>query len=71
MLEILDTAVTLETPEGTEIEVRPAGLFVRGLAFGVDELIRWAIIAIGLLVGGVAGLFGIGIALILAFARVG
>ncbi|MCZ6617194.1 MAG: RDD family protein [Gammaproteobacteria bacterium] len=68
MLEMLDTAVTLETPEGTEIEVRPAGLFVRGLAFGVDELIRWAIIAVGLLVGGVAGLFGIGIALILAFA---
>ena len=67
MLEILDTAVTLETPEGTEIEVHPAGLFARGLAFLIDELIRWTIIAICLLVGGLAGLFGIGVALILMF----
>ena len=37
MPETLDTAVTLETPEGTEIEVRPAGLFARGLAFVIDE----------------------------------
>ena len=68
MPEALDTAVTLETPEGTEIEVRPAGLFARGLAFLLDELIRWTIIAIGLFIGGFAGLFGFGIALILAFA---
>ena len=68
MREALDTAVTLETPEGTEIEVHPAGLFARALAFLIDELIRWTIIAIAFLVGGLAGLFGFGIALILAFA---
>lgn len=68
MPEALDTAVTLETPEGTEIEVHPAGLFARGLAFLIDELIRWTIILIGFSLGGLAGLFGTGIALILAFA---
>jgi uncharacterized RDD family membrane protein YckC len=63
----LDTAVTLETPEGIEMEVHPAGLFVRGLAFVVDELIRWAIIAFGVTIGAFAGLFGVGLALIVMF----
>ena len=63
----LDTAVTLETPEGIEMEVHPAGLFVRGLAFLVDELVRWTIIAAGLTIGAFAGLFGLGLALIVMF----
>lgn len=63
----LDTAVTLETPEGIEMEVHPAGLFVRGLAFVVDELIRWGVIAFGLLVGAFTGLFGLGLALVVMF----
>lgn len=63
----LDTEVTLETPEGVEMQVRPAGLFVRGFAFGIDELLRWAVIAAGLIVGAYAGLFGLGLALIVMF----
>lgn len=63
----LDTAITLETPEGIEMQVHPAGLFVRGLAFVVDELIRWAIIAVGMVIGAFAGLFGLGLALIVMF----
>ena len=49
------------------MEVRPAGLFARGLAFFVDELIRWSIIAIGLIVGAFLGYFGLGLALIVMF----
>ncbi len=63
----LETSITLETPEGIEMEVHPAGLFVRGVAFAVDEIIRWAIIACGLVLGASAGLFGMGLALVLIF----
>lgn len=38
--QILDTKVVLETPEGAELEIRPAGVLARGIAFVVDELIR-------------------------------
>ncbi|MCZ6712151.1 MAG: RDD family protein [Gammaproteobacteria bacterium] len=67
MINRLDTAVTLETPEGTEMQVHPAGLFVRGLAFVFDELIRWAIILVGWMLGAYAGLFGVGLALVVMF----
>jgi uncharacterized RDD family membrane protein YckC len=63
----IDTTVTLETPEGIGIAVRPAGLFARGLAFLVDELIRWAIIAVGLIAAAFLGRFGLGLALIVMF----
>lgn len=64
----IDTTVILETPEGIGMAVRPAGLFVRGLAFLIDELIRWLIIAGGLIVGAFLGYFGVGLALIVLFA---
>lgn len=63
----LDTAVTLETPEGIEMELRPAGLFARGLAFLVDEVIRWVINGVTVLITAFAGLFGIGLAMIVVF----
>ena len=63
----IDTTLTLETPEGIGIAVHPAGLFPRGLAFLVDELIRWTIIAGGLVLGAFLGYFGIGLALIVMF----
>jgi uncharacterized RDD family membrane protein YckC len=63
----IDTTVILETPEGIGMAVRPAGLFARGLAFFVDELIRWAIIAVGLIAGAFLGYFGIGLALVVMF----
>ena len=62
-----DTAIQLETPEGTQIDIHPAGLFVRGLAFLVDELIRWVIISAGFMFTAFLGLFGQGLALIILF----
>ena len=67
MSPTIDTTLVLETPEGIGIAVRPAGLFPRGLAFLVDELIRWTIIAAGLVLGAFLGYFGIGLALIVMF----
>lgn len=64
---LLDTAIRLETPEGTEIDVHPAGLYARGLAFLVDELLRWTIIFAGFMVSGFTGYFGRGFALIIFF----
>jgi uncharacterized RDD family membrane protein YckC len=40
----LDTRHAIETPEGAELELRAAGLFVRALALAMDELIRWSMI---------------------------
>jgi len=36
----LDTGYRIETPEGIELTLRPAGLVIRALAFGVDLAIR-------------------------------
>jgi uncharacterized RDD family membrane protein YckC len=65
---MLDTALTLETPEGTEIDLHPAGLFARGTAFVIDEIIRWCVIAAALLAAGLLGAFGRGLGLIVVFA---
>jgi uncharacterized RDD family membrane protein YckC len=42
----LDTVVSAETPEGTLIELRPAGLTVRFYAFAMDFLIRTMVLLI-------------------------
>lgn len=52
---ILDTKAILETPEGAELEIRPAGLLARGIAFVVDELIRILFIV---LIGTIATVMG-------------
>ena len=39
-LRILDTKVVLETPEGAELEIRPAGFLARGIALVVDEFLK-------------------------------
>ena len=44
--QILDTKVVLETPEGAELEIRPAGFLARGIAFIVDEVVRLLIIVV-------------------------
>jgi uncharacterized RDD family membrane protein YckC len=36
----LDTRIRLETPEGIDLALRPAGLLSRSLAFGIDLMIR-------------------------------
>jgi len=64
----VDTIVTAETPEGIAIAIRPAGFAVRCIAYLIDAAIRLAIwigIAGAL---GAAGRFGLGLALLCAFA---
>ncbi len=63
----LDTSIHLETPEGTSIELHPAGLLSRSVAFMIDELIRWGIVAVASIVFGVAGAFGMGLFLVVLF----
>ncbi len=63
----MDTAFALETPEGTEIELRPAGVVVRGVALLTDELIRYGILILSALVLGIFGALGGGMFLIAVF----
>ncbi len=63
----LDTAWVMETPEGTQIELRPAGLFSRGAAFVIDELIRWCVLLMGSIAFSALGNFGTGLMLIFTF----
>lgn len=42
----LDTLYTAETPEGIALTLRPAGLVPRGLAYGIDLLIRLGVFVI-------------------------
>lgn len=64
---LLDTQVYLETPEGIDLPLRPAGLPVRFLAFAIDVLIRSVI----LILTGIAWLYmgklGAGLASISTF----
>lgn len=64
---LLDTQIYLETPEGIDLPLRPAGLPVRCLAFAIDALIR----AVVLILTGIAWLYmgklGAGLASISAF----
>jgi uncharacterized RDD family membrane protein YckC len=43
-LPLLDTRRQVETPEGIDLILRPAGLMPRALAFGIDLLIRGTIL---------------------------
>lgn len=65
---VLDTSFRLETPEGADVEIRPAGPLARGLAYGIDEIIRWSIIIGGNSILLSAGAFGFGVFAILMFA---
>ncbi|WP_158155587.1 RDD family protein [Pseudomonas sp.] len=63
----VDTRYQIETPEGIDLNLRPAGLVVRSLAFAIDLGLR------GLLLGGLfmllvwLGRLGMGLAAILLF----
>ncbi len=69
-VDLLDTQVYLETPEGIDLPLRPAGLPVRCLAFAIDGLIRSVILILTgiawLLMGKLgAGLMSISVFLLL------
>lgn len=54
-LQILDSKVVLETPEGAELEIRPAGFLPRGIAFVVDQFLRLLIMILLLIIAGIIG----------------
>lgn len=66
--DVLDTVVSAETPEGILLQLRPAGLSARFYAFGLDWVIRLAIMYAAAM--GAAFMDGMGVAflLILFFA---
>lgn len=68
MSDELDTVVGVETPEGIQLELRPAGLIVRCYAFAIDWLIRLSILYAVAMVTTMMGGFGMAIWLILVFA---
>lgn len=64
----MDTALYLETPEGAEVELHPAGLIPRATAFAIDELLRWLIIIAGMFLLSSLGRLGAGMISLLLFA---
>ncbi|KAF0865122.1 RDD family protein [Pseudomonas sp. LD120] len=63
----LDTRYQVETPEGIDLPLRPAGLLVRTLAFTLDLGIRGLVMGLLLIVLGFFGKIGIGLGSILLF----
>lgn len=64
---MLDTRYRVETPEGIDLILRPAGLVPRGLAFAIDLAIRGLLLLVLFIVLGLLGQFGMGLATILLF----
>lgn len=65
-LALTDTRATLETPEGTDLPLHPAGFWVRTLAYGIDWLIRVTIVIVISIAVGRSG-FGQGLSLVAYF----
>lgn len=63
----LDTRQAVETPEGIDLILRPAGLVVRAIAFGIDLLIRGALLVGVFLLLRALGEFGLGLGALLLF----
>lgn len=63
----VDTRYRVETPEGIELVLRPAGLVVRSLAFAVDLLVRGLLLGVLLLALSVLEHVGIGLGAIVLF----
>jgi uncharacterized RDD family membrane protein YckC len=63
----LDTAYSIETPEGVTLELHPAGPVSRGGAWIIDALIRGLLYTLLFFVLALTGATGIGIMLVLFF----
>ena len=63
----LDTIFVSETPEGIALALHPAGVMARSLAYGIDALLRLAVLVAAASVLGAMARFGMGIFLILTF----
>lgn len=64
---LLDTRFHVETPEGIDLVMRPAGLLVRALAFAIDLAIRGLILGVAAFVLAMLGQLGMGLGAILYF----
>lgn len=64
---MLDTRYRVETPEGIDLILRPAGLVPRALAFAIDLVVRGLVLLLMFIVLGLLGQFGMGLATILLF----
>ena len=64
---MLDTVRKVETPEGVELELRPAGLVARALALALDQIILWAGLFVAMIPLAMLGPVGLGLWLILLF----
>ncbi len=63
----LDNRLALETPEGIDLQLSPAGPLPRALAFAIDLALRAALSLLVLVLLGQLGELGIGLGLILLF----
>lgn len=63
----LDNGHRVETPEGIDLVLRPAGLVPRALAFAIDLVLRAAIVVVLGLALGALGQFGMGLSAIVLF----
>jgi len=63
----LDTRYQVETPEGIDLPLRPAGLMVRAMAFAIDLGLRGAILGLLFIVLAFLGQLGAGLGSILLF----
>lgn len=64
---MIDSIRHVSTPEGVELELRSAGVYVRGAACMIDFSIYILVWLLTMLVLAIFGAFGIGVALILVF----
>ena len=64
---LLDTRYQVETPEGIDLILRPAGVVPRALAFAIDLLIRGALLGALFTILALLGQFGMGLGTILLF----
>src|SRR5690606_22433001 len=64
---ILDTRLSLETPEGATLSLIPAGPGVRVVAFCIDFIIKSGVSLLAFIVFALLGHMGLGLALIIAF----
>src|SRR6218665_1333536 len=64
---VLDTRFHVETPEGIDLVMRPAGLVVRAFAFAIDLAIRGAILLAMFLLLSLLGQLGVGLGAIVFF----
>lgn len=65
---VLDSRYQVETPEGIDLVLRPAGPMPRALAFAIDLLIRGAIISAAIYLASLLGDFGQGLLLLVLFS---